>query len=150
LPEISPIFTAIEQMRRQQEPMALLIDEYGGFDGLITFNDILSDLVGEIDDPTLIGIRGASRRPDGSWLIDGVFPAHELRELLDIDELPGEDAGRFETISGFLMDQLGHIPTDGETLTWQGRVFEVVDMDGNRIDKILVSDAPTAETDPEP
>jgi len=140
LPELSAVFSAIDQMRRARQPIALLIDEYGGFEGIITFNDILSDLVGEIDDPHMTGVRGAARRTDGSWLVDGVFPAHELRELLDIKELPGEEAGRFESVGGFIMDQLGHIPTDGESFEWQRYRFEVIDMDSNRIDKVLVTD----------
>ncbi|MGC4191985.1 MAG: hemolysin family protein [Thermomicrobiales bacterium] len=141
VPEISSVFTVIDQMRISRQPMAILIDEYGGFDGIITFNDILSDIVGEIDDPARTNLRGAVVRPDGSWLIDGVFPAHELRELLAIDELPGEDAGRFESVGGFLMDQLGHVPKEGETVIWDRFTFEIVDMDGNRIDKILVTPA---------
>lgn len=147
LPELSPVFTAIDQMRKHRQTMALLIDEYGGFEGIITFNDILSDLVGEIDDPHQTGIRGAVKRADGTWLLDGVFPAHELRELFEIDELPGEEEGRFETVGGFLMDQLGHIPTDGEVLAWNGMTFEVMDMDGNRIDKILLTPAPAKDTE---
>ncbi len=146
LPELSPVFAAIDQMRQTRQTMALLIDEYGGFEGIITFNDILSDLVGEIDDPHMTGIRGRIQRPDGTWLVDGVFPAHELRELLAIDELPGEEAGRFESVGGFIMDQLGHIPTDGETFTWDRHRFEVIDMDGNRIDKVLIA---TAQVSPE-
>lgn len=139
-PELSPVFAAIDQMRQTRQTMALLIDEYGGFEGIITFNDILSDLVGEIDDPHMTDIRGAIRRPDGSWLVDGIFPAHELRDLLSIEELPGENAGRFETVGGFIMDQLGHIPVDGESLEWERHRFRVITMDGNRIDKIIISD----------
>lgn len=149
VPEISPVFTVIDQMRTSRQPMAILIDEYGGFDGIVTFNDILSDIVGEIDDPGRTNLRGAVARADGSWLIDGVFPAHELRELLDIDEIPGEEAGRFESIGGFLMDQLGHIPQEGEILDWDRFAFEIMDMDGNRIDKILVSPIPEEPIEPD-
>ena len=149
VPEISPVFTVIDQMRTSRHAMAILIDEYGGFDGIITFNDILSDLVGELDDPARTNLRGAVARPDGSWLIDGVFPAHELRELLAIDELPGEDAGRFESVGGFLMDQLGHIPQEGEIVTWDRFSFEIMDMDGNRIDKVLVSPISTEPIEPD-
>lgn len=148
VPEISPVFTVIDQMRTSRQTMAILIDEYGGFDGIITFNDILSDIVGEIDDPSKTNLRGATARPDGSWLIDGVFPAHELRELLAIDELPGEDAGRFESVGGFLMDRLGHVPTEGERVEWDGFTFEIVDMDGNRIDKVLVTPTTPAPVEP--
>jgi len=138
VPEIAPMLSIIEQMRRRHSPIAIVIDEYGGVEGLLTFNDVLSDLVGEIDDPNQSNVKGGVRRDDGSWLLDGVFPAHELRELFAIDSLPGENEGRFETIAGFLMDQLGHIPDLAEELTWNGFRFEVMDKDGIRIDKILV------------
>ena len=138
VPEIAPVLSIIEQMRQHRASMAIVIDEYGGVEGLLTFNDILSDLVGEIDDPNQSDVKGGVRRDDGSWLLDGVFPAHEFRELFAIDTLPGEDEGRFETIAGFLMDQLGYIPDLAEELTWEGIRFEVMDKDGIRIDKILV------------
>ena len=83
--------------------------------------------------------REACGREDGSWLLDGGFPAHELRELFPIESLPGEDEGRYETVGGFVMDQLGHIPQVAETFVWADYRFEVVDMDGIRIDKVLVS-----------
>lgn len=150
VPEIAPMLSIIEQMRHQRSPIAIVIDEYGGVEGLLTFNDVLSDLVGEIDDPNRTNVKGGVRRDDGSWLLDGVFSAHEVRELFDIDTLPGEDEGRFETIAGFVMDRLGHIPAAGERFVWNGFRFEVVDMDGVRIDKILVTppgsaDAPEAD-----
>lgn len=143
LPELSPVFAAIDQMRQSRQTLTLPIDEYGGFEGTITFNDILSDLVGEIDDPQMTDIRGAISRPDGSWLVDGIFPAHELRERLSIEKLPGEDAGRFETVGGFIMDQLGHIPVDGESFEWERYRFDMIAMDGNRIDKIAITNAAT-------
>lgn len=139
VPEIAPMLAIIDQMRERRSAIAIVIDEYGGVEGLLTFNDVLSDLVGEIDDPNRTNVKGGVRRDDGSWLLDGVFPAHEFRELFGIDTLPGEDEGRFETIAGFLMDQLGHIPAAAESLAWNGYRFEVVDMDGVRIDKILVT-----------
>ncbi len=139
VPEISPIVKVADSMRHQGAPMAIVVDEYGGVEGLVTFNDILSDLVGEIDDPHRTNVRGGVQRDDGSWLLDGVFPAHEVREILDLDSLPGENEGRYETIAGFVMDQLEHIPTVAESFTWGGYTFEVVDMDGIRIDKVLVS-----------
>jgi len=139
VPENAPMFSIIDQMRDRRSAIAIVIGEYGGVEGLLTFNDVLSDLVGEIDDPHRTNVKGGVRRDDGSWLLDGVFPAHEVRELFDIDALPGEDEGRFETIAGFLMDQLGHIPTASEDVAWNGYRFEVVDMDGVRIDKVLVT-----------
>jgi putative hemolysin len=116
-----------------------VIAEYGGVEGLLTFNDVFSDVTGEFDDPHRTNVKGGVRREDGSWLLDGVFPVHEVRELFDIDEIPGEKEGRFESVGGFVMDQLGRIPEPSEYVEWAGYRFEVVDMDGIRIDKVLVS-----------
>ncbi len=149
VPEISSILPIIDQMRHQRSSMAIVIDEYGDVAGLLTLNDVLSDVVGEIDDPNRTNIKGGVQREDGSWLLDGVFPAHELRELFDIDHLPGEDEGRFETLAGFVMDQLGVIPSAADAFTWDSYRFEVVDMDGIRIDKVLVSPANSRNQDGE-
>jgi putative hemolysin len=150
VPEIAPALTVIEQMRSLGTRDAIVVDEYGGVAGLITLSDVLSDVVGELDTETNTGIKGSVRRDDGSWLLDGNFPAHETRELLDIDELPGEEDGHFETIGGFVMDQLGHIPEAGESVMVEGYRVEVVDMDGNRIDKLLVERHEDATTTQEP
>ena len=142
VPEIAPVLAVVEQMRASGTRDALVVDEYGGIAGLITMSDVLSDVLGELDEDTNTGIKGSVRRDDGSWLLDGTFPAHETRELLDIDELPGEEDGHFETIGGFVMAQLGHIPEAGESVEVAGYRIEVVDMDGNRIDKLLVARTP--------
>jgi putative hemolysin len=139
VPEIAPIVKVIDMMRHQSAPMAVVVDEYGGIEGLLTFNDVLSDLVGEIDDPDRTNIRGGVRREDGSWLFDGIFPVHELREVLHIESLPGEEEGRYETIGGFVMDQLGNIPDAADSFTFETFRFEVVDMDGIRIDKVMIT-----------
>ena len=139
VPEIAPILNVIDQMRHRRSSMAIVVDEYGGIEGLLTLNDVFSDVVGEIDDPHKTNVRGGIRRDDGSWLLDGGFPAHELRELFSLESLPGEDEGRYETVGGFMMDQLGHIPEPAESFEWNGLRFEIMDMDGIRIDKVLVS-----------
>src|SRR5690606_3248166 len=105
------------------------------------------DLVGEIDDPDRTNIRGGVRREDGSWLFDGVFPVHELREILEIESLPGEEEGRFETLGGFVMDQLGDIPDAADAFVFEAFRFEVVDMDGIRIDKVMVTPLPSEAGD---
>lgn len=146
VPEVAPVLDVIEQMRVKGTRDSIVVDEYGGVAGLITLDDVLSDVVGELDELTNTGIKGSTLREDGSWLLDGTFPAHETRELLDIRELPGEEEGNFETIGGFVMDQLGHIPRDGENVEIEGYRIEVVDMDGNRIDKLLVQQVPGRDT----
>jgi putative hemolysin len=138
VPEIAPVLSVVEQMRHLRSPMAIVIDEYGGVEGLLTFNDVISDVIGEVDDHTDSGHKGAVQRDDGSWLLDGIFPAHEAIELLELKALPGEAESRFETIGGFIVDQLGHIPEAGAHVTFGGYRFEVMDLDGNRIDKVLV------------
>lgn len=147
VPEIAPIVKVIDMMRHQSASMAVVVDEYGGIEGLLTFNDVLSDLVGEIDDPDRTNIRGGVRRDDGSWLFDGIFPVHELREILDIESLPGEEEGRYETLGGFVMDQLGNIPDAADSFVFESFRFEVVDMDGIRIDKVLVSPVTSGAAD---
>ena len=142
IPQLAPMLDVTEQMRLQQAPMAIVIDEYGGMIGLLTFNDLVSDIIGELDVSHPDGYKGAILRDDGSWLLDGILPAHEMRELLEIRELPGEQEGRFETVGGFIMDQLGHIPTAGDKCEVDGFRYEVMDMDGNRVDKVLATAIP--------
>ncbi|NJL27157.1 MAG: hypothetical protein HC897_04345, partial [Thermoanaerobaculia bacterium] len=77
-------------------------------------------------------------REDGSWLVDGAIPIEELRHRLELDPLPGEERGDFRTLAGFILARLGHVPHEGESFEWEGKRFEVVDMDGQRIDKVLL------------
>jgi putative hemolysin len=139
VPEISPVLSVLQQMRDSKALVAIVIDEYGGVEGLLTIDDVLGGVVDEIgahegEDV----VEGAIRRDDGTWLVDGVLGAHEVRELFGIKELPGEEAGRFETIGGFILDQLGHIPVEGESVEVENHRIEVVDMDGHRIDKVQI------------
>ena len=135
VPESTPALRVLEILKRARSQMALILDEYGGVSGLVTLEDILQAIVGDISDeaqPT-----EAVRRLDGSWLLDGALPVDEMQELLDLDDLPG--AGDYLTVAGFIMRQLGHIPSAGDRFTWENCEFEVVDMDGRRVDKVLVS-----------
>ncbi|MDQ4044224.1 MAG: hemolysin family protein [Chloroflexota bacterium] len=139
VPELGAVLDILEQMRTSGRRDAIVVDEYGGVVGLLTLTDVFSDVVGELDDQTNTGIKGAVLRDDGTWLIDGGLPAHEARELLDIDEFPGEEEGHFETLGGFVIEQLGRIPEESEYVDHEGYRIEVADMDGHRIDKLLVS-----------
>jgi putative hemolysin len=150
VPEISPVLSVLQQMRDSKSSIAIVIDEYGGVDGLLTINDVLGGVVDEIgahegEDV----IEGATQRDDGTWLVDGVLGAHEVREIFRIKELPGEEAGRFETIGGFVLDQLGHIPVEGEFVEIEGHRIEVIDMDGHRIDKLQIIPPVTVPEDPD-
>jgi len=138
----------LEAFRDADTELALAVDEYGDIEGMVTLNDLLTAVVGATapaaDDTEHEG--PIVRRDDGSWLIDGGLPADDLRDLLQIDRLPNEEEHDFRTVAGMITTQFGRIPHAGESFTWQGNRFEVVDMDGARIDKVLVSTASSEES----
>jgi putative hemolysin len=139
IPESLPAFKALEVLRDAHTTLGLVLDEFGGIEGIITLTDLMEALVGDI--PVERGGTGTSmvRREDGSWLIDGMLPMLELREAFDWDETPGERRGDYQTVGGFVLDQLGRVPAAGEHFTHEGWRVEVVDMDGNRVDKVLIA-----------
>jgi len=141
LPETTSALGVLEQFRRSGEQLALLVDEYGGTAGLITVQDLLEAIVGDLPDAGETPDPEAVQRADGSWLLGGGLGARDVRDLLDIGSLPGEAEGDFETLGGFMLAQLGRIPTPGDGFTFGAWRFEVVDMDGHRIDKVLASRA---------
>jgi putative hemolysin len=116
--------------------VALVTDEYGSIEGLLTLHDLLESIVGALPD-----VRGeepeAVERPDGSWLLDGLLPVEEFRDRFDLPPLPDEDRGYYQTLGGFVMMHLERTPVTGDRFDWGGNDFEVVDMDGNRVDKVL-------------
>lgn len=142
VPESSPVLTVMERFKRTGVHIALVVDEYGGIEGMLTLNDVLEGVLGDLEPSTATDGGWAVPRADGSWLLDGEAAAHDVRELLEIDELPGEEEGDYETLGGFVMASLQHIPAAGDLVSWAGWRFEVVDMDGNRVDKVLVHREP--------
>lgn len=137
---------ALEQLRQVEIPMAVVVDEYGSVQGLVTATDILTSIAGEITDTAEEGEPQIVRREDGSWLLDAGLPIDEVRDLLALRNLP-EDAS-FHTLAGLVLHQFGHVPASGEYFELDGHHFEVVDMDGHRIDKVLViPPAPQADAD---
>ena len=139
VPEGKNTLDVLERLREVKSPMALVVDEYGSVVGMVTFTDILEAIIGGIPGMDLDGDeREAIQREDGSWLFDGMLSVDELKLLLDLDELPKEDAN-YETISGLFIGQLGRIPELGDKFEWENLRFEVVDMDGHRVDKVLVT-----------
>jgi len=138
VPESALVLPVMESFQETGVHVAIVIDEYGGIEGLLTLNDVLEALVGDLEPEGARHDARAVRRDDGSWLLDGELPAHEARLLLEISSLPGEDEGDFETLGGFIMARLGRIPATGDAVRSAGYRFEVVDMDGNRVDKVLV------------
>ncbi len=148
VPESKPALEILDLFKSRAIHMAIVVDEFGSVQGLITLGDILEALVGyivPIDQPVE---REAIQREDGSWLFEGTLPIDELKQYLDLRTLPEEHSGYYQTLAGFVMNQLGRIPSSGDHFVWAGLRFEVVDMDGRRIDRIVVAPATTGSTSP--
>ena len=137
VPENTPAFGLLEHFRESDAEVAIVIDEHSGIQGLATLRDVLEALVGELHDAAAIADPDVRRREDGSWLIDGMLPADEFRTLFNLEQLPGE-GGEYQTVGGFVLSMLGTIPEPGDHFEYGGLRIEVVDMDGRRIDKVLV------------
>ena len=149
VPEGAPATDALEAFKRSGMPVALVIDERGSIEGLVTLTDVLEALVGEVPDEDEPAEEAVVRREDGSWLIDGLLAAEELKERLGLSRLPREKAANYQTVGGMVMDVLGRVPAAGDRFEWEGYSFEVLDMDGRRVDKVLMApaqDAPAEET----
>ncbi|MEO7149637.1 MAG: hemolysin family protein [Rhodanobacteraceae bacterium] len=147
VPDTARALDLLEEFRDSETPFALVVDEYGDIEGLVTLNDLLSAVVGraspsEGDAP---GDAPVVRRDDGSLLVDGALSTDDLRELLQRFELPHEDDDDFRTVAGMMMAAFGRIPGVGEAFEWRGLRFEVVDVDGARIDKVLIAPIAAAE-----
>ena len=140
IPETLPILDVLNLFKENKNyvHMAMVVDEYGSIEGLITLNDILEALVGDIPSLDEPNEPKAILRKDGSWLVDGYLSAEEFKEVLNIEKLPDENEGNFNTIGGFIMSYTGKVPDTGEIFQWENIEFEIVDMDGHHIDKILV------------
>jgi putative hemolysin len=152
LPESLTAFAALERLQAAGTWVALVLDEYGSVEGMLTLTDLTGDLVGDVR-PAASNPR-AVRRQDGSWLMDGVLPLDEFRAIFPVGDLPDEEDGYFHTLGGFVQTALGRLPAAGDVVEAAGLRFEVVDMDGNRVDKVLVAtvpgaDAPAETTDAE-
>lgn len=142
IPESMPALRVLDEIKSSGVDVGIVIDEFGGILGMVTQFDILKSIVGDIQVPGEDSEPLFYQRPDGSWLLDGLLQVDELRELLNIKDLPDEERNGFQTLGGFVMSCLGVIPKTGQTFEWDGFIFEVVDMDGRRVDKILVSPLP--------
>lgn len=140
VPETLTVTDVLASFKKHRHTMALIVNEYGDLQGLVTLHDVMEALVGDIgpvDDAEQVEI---VRREDGSWLIDGGVSIDRLKDALSIDEsLPEEDTAAYNTLGGFVMLQLGRVPKAADYFEWQGLRFEVIDMDRNRVDKLLVT-----------
>lgn len=138
----------LETFSRERADFALVLDEYGELEGLVSLDDIMEALVGGLGASGSVADSEMVRREDGSWLVDGATTVHRFRETANLAEaLPGEDDGTYHTLGGFVMAELERVPRVGDKLQAAGCTFEVVDMDRNRVDKVLVTPlvAPSAE-----
>jgi putative hemolysin len=136
--ENMPARKALEMFKKSRIHMGLVIDEYGSLQGVVTINDILEAIVGDmptIDEPVE---QPAVQREDGSWLMDGRLSVAEFKRLVGLEELPKEEESGYKTLAGFVLTYLGRIPKVAEHFEWRGLRIEVLDMDGRRIDKLLV------------
>jgi putative hemolysin len=138
VPNTLTALRALEIFKKSGEPMALVVDEYGAFEGVVTLHDILQALVGDIAEPGGPADAPMVKREDGSWLVDGMVPIDEVKDLTGLSSLPGEETGEFHTLGGFLMAQMNRIPSVADHIMLQGFRFEVMDMDGRRVDRVLV------------
>jgi len=139
IPETIPVLKSLESFKESGIHIALVIDEYGSLQGLVTLNDILESIVGNIASHDQKEEKpGAVRREDGSWLVDGMQPVEDFKDLMEIDNLPEEGTDTYQTLGGFVMMQLGRIPKPGDHFQSGDVRYEVMDMDGNRVDKVLV------------
>ncbi len=139
IPETMPALKVLELFRESRVHIALVIDEFGGLQGLVTLFDILESIVGDIPDAGEAAEPEVVQRDDGSWLVDGRLPVDEFKALFNLNDLPDEERGYYQTIGGFVMSQLGRVPESSDYFDWSMLRFEVVDMDGMRVDKILIT-----------
>jgi putative hemolysin len=139
VPESTHALKVLELFKQSGIHISLVVDEYGSIQGLVTLNDILEEVVGDIPSVEELEEPLAVQREDGSWLLDGMLPVNDFKEIFDIKEMPGE--GIYQTLGGFVLMHVGRIPAVGNHFEWGGLRLEVVDMDKNRIDKVLVMPA---------
>lgn len=139
VPESISALKVLELFQKEGTRIALVTDEYGGFEGVVSHTDVLEDIVGYIHSTDTLPKPQATRRPDGSWLLDGLLQVDELKEVLGIRKIPDEERSLYQTVGGFVMTHLQTVPLVGQSFDWRGMRFQVVDMDGRRVDKVLVT-----------
>ena len=138
VPETLSGMELLENFRASDAPLVFVVDEYGEVQGVIAVRDLLEAIAGEFNAPS-DGEAWAVQRADGSWLMEGLIPVPELKDRLELKELPEEDRGRYNTLAGMIMLLLGRLPRTADAVEWEDWRFEVVDLDGKRVDKVLVT-----------
>ncbi len=139
VPESRTALQTLELFKRSHTHIALIIDEYGALEGLVTTNDILEAIVGDVALAANQAETYAVQREDGSWLLDGALPIDEFKEIFSVTKLAGEEKRVYQTLAGFILMYLGRVPSVADHFEWNGLRFEIMDMDGNRVDKVLVA-----------
>jgi putative hemolysin len=138
LPETTSALDALEHLRFSGVKVSVVIDEYGGVLGIAGMNDILRAIIGSVKEPDITLEDNVVLRDDGSWLFDGMLQIDELKEYIGIEILPEEEDQKYDTLGGLMMTMLNRIPLAGDYFDWKGYRFEVMDMDGRRVDKVMV------------
>jgi putative hemolysin len=147
VPETNTVLELLEQFKEAHTHFALVIDEFGGVEGLVTMNDVLEAIVGELSNSQHNAPqKGIELLENGAWLLDGQLSIIELKAALGLGELPYKESMRYHTLAGFVMTQLGKLPGVGEKFEWNGFIFEVAAMELNRVDKVVVTHL-SSETD---
>lgn len=148
VPETLTVMEVMEQFKMHRQTLAFVVSEFGDVQGLVTLNDVMEALVGDIATVESEEEADVIRRGEDSWLIDGGVTIERLRDVLGIeDELPEQDTNSYHTLGGFAMYTLGRVPHAAERFSWRDYHFEIVDMDGNRVDKVIVTRKADAEGD---
>jgi putative hemolysin len=145
VPETLSGMELLDQFRASSAQLVFVVDEYGEVQGMITVRDVLEAITGEFTTPS--DDAWAVQRDDGTWLFDGLIPVPELKDRLELKDLPEEGRGRYNTLAGMIMLLLGRLPHTTDSVEWEGWRFEVVDLDGKRVDKVLASLSPTGDHD---
>ena len=147
VPDSMPVFKLLDAFRSSHRHVAIVMDEFGAVEGLVTVGDLLEGLVGTLPGDASEARGSFVARADGSWLVDGSAPIEEVASKFEI-EVPADESGAYHTMAGFVLARLGHIPHAADAFDWGGWRFEVVDMDGRRVDKVMVSRAPSPQPPP--
>lgn len=136
--ESMPALNVLELFRKHQTHLAIVLDEFGAVEGLVTMQDFLEEIVGEVPAHRENAEPGAVQRQDGTWLVDGLMPIKDFIDQFNFPDLPEEEIGDYHTLAGFVVTRVGQVPSSSDQFEWKGFQFEVMDMDANRVDKVLV------------
>jgi putative hemolysin len=142
VPEGLQALRLLEMFKKSRTHLALVVDEYGGVEGLVTLNDVMEDIVGDVASVDMPEEQQVHQRPDGSWLVDGRVQIDDLKELLNVSNVGEDESTGYQTLGGLVMMHVGRVPVTGDVFDAVGYRFEVVDMDGKRVDKVLITKVP--------